>query len=49
MTDLMVIERQGLRVRTTASLAECYETSTKIISQNFKRNSDRYEEGKHYI
>lgn len=49
MTDLMVIERQGLRVLTTAQLAECYGTTTKIISQNFKRNSDRYEEGKHYI
>ena len=49
MTDLMVIEQQGLRVLTTAQLAECYETTTKIISQNFKRNSDRYEEGKHYI
>lgn len=49
MTDLMVIEQQGLRVLTTAQLAECYETTTKIISQNFKRNSERYEEGKHYI
>ena len=49
MTDLMVIEQQGVRVLTTAQLAESYGTSTKIISQNFKRNSDRYEEGKHYI
>ncbi len=49
MTDLMVIERQGLRVLTTAQLAECYGTDSKIISQNFKRNADRYEEGKHYI
>lgn len=49
MTDLMVIERQGLRVLTTAQLAECYDTDSKIISQNFKRNADRYEEGKHYI
>ena len=49
MTDLMVIEQQGLRVLTTAQLAECYGTDSKIISQNFKRNADRYEEGKHYI
>ena len=49
MTDLMVIERQGLRVLTTAQLAECYGTDTNTITQNFKRNKDRYEEGKHYI
>lgn len=49
MTDLMVIEQQGVRVLTTAQLAECYGTDSKIISQNFKRNADRYEEGKHYI
>ena len=49
MTDLMVIERQGVRVLTTASLAECYGTDTNTITQNFKRNKDRYEEGKHYI
>ena len=48
-TNIQVIEMQGMRVLTTAQLAECYETTTKIISQNFKRNSDRYEEGKHYI
>lgn len=49
MTDLMVIEQQGVRVLTTASLAECYGTDTNTITQNFKRNKDRYEEGKHYI
>ena len=49
MTDLMVIEQQGVRVLTTAQLAECYETDTNTITQNFKRNKDRYEEGKHYI
>ena len=49
MTDLMVIEQQGVRVLTTASLAESYGTDTNTITQNFKRNKDRYEEGKHYI
>lgn len=49
MTDLMVIEQQGVRVLTTAQLAECYVTDTNTITQNFKRNKDRYEEGKHYI
>lgn len=48
-TNIQVIEMQGVRVLTTAQLAESYGTTTKIISQNFKRNIDRYEEGKHYI
>lgn len=49
MTDLMVIEQQGLRVLTTAQLAECYGTDSRIIANNFNRNKERYEEGKHYI
>lgn len=49
MTDLMVIERQGLRVLTTAQLAECYGTDSKVISYNYNHNKDRYEEGKHFI
>lgn len=49
MTDLMVIEQQGLRVLTTAQLAECYGTDSKVISYNFNNNKNRYEEGKHYI
>lgn len=49
MTDLMVIEQQGLRVLTTAQLAECYGTNRKVISYNFNNNKTRYEEGKHYI
>lgn len=49
MTDLMVIEQQGVRVLTTAQLAECYGTDTKVISYNFNNNKSRYEEGKHYI
>lgn len=49
MTDLMVIEQQGVRVLTTAQLAECYGTDTKVISYNYNHNKDRYEEGKHFI
>ena len=49
MTDLMVIEQQGLRVLTTAQLAECYGTDTRHITDNFNNNKSRYEEGKHYI
>ena len=49
MTDLMVIEQQGLRVLTTAQLAECYGTDSKVIHDNFANNKKRYEEGKHFI
>jgi phage regulator Rha-like protein len=49
MTDLMVIEQQGVRVLTTAQLAECYGTDTTTIKQNFNNNKRRYEEGKHYV
>lgn len=49
INDIQVIEMQGVRVLTTAQLAENYKTDTNTITQNFKRNKDRYEEGKHYI
>jgi DNA-binding CsgD family transcriptional regulator len=45
----MVIERQGLRVLTTAQLAECYGTDSKTIAHNYQRNKERYEDGKHYV
>lgn len=48
-TDIQVIEQQGVRVLTTAQLAECYGTNRKVISYNFNNNKTRYEEGKHYI
>ena len=48
-TDIQVIEQQGVRVLTTAQLAECYGTEPQIITNNFNRNKERYEEGKHYI
>lgn len=49
MNDLKVIERQGIRVLTTAQIAECYETESKIIHDNFANNKKRFEEGKDYI
>lgn len=48
-TNIQVIEMQGVRVLTTAQLAECYGTDSRIIANNFNRNKERYEEGKHYI
>lgn len=49
MTDIQVIEQQGVRVLTTAQLAECYGTDTRHITDNYNNNKNRYEEGKHYI
>lgn len=49
MTELMVIEQHGVRLMTTAVLAEKYEADTNALVQNFKRNKDRYKEGKDYI
>ena len=46
--DLQVIEHGGERVLTTEQLAQAYECEPKRISENFKRNADRFEEGKHY-
>lgn len=49
MNELQVIEKDGLRVLTTAQLAEAYGSDSKIINRNFQRNLDRYIQGKHYI
>lgn len=48
MNDLQPIENNNQRVLTTAQIAERYETDAKRISENFKTNSNRYTEGKHY-
>ncbi len=48
MNELQILENNNQRVMTTAVLAECYETSSKAISDNFNHNKDRYIEGKHY-
>lgn len=48
-TNIQVIEMQGVRVLTTAQLAESYGCESKMISNNFANNKHRYEEGKHYI
>lgn len=49
MNNLTVTEYQDIRVLTTQQIAGAYETETKVISNNFNRNKDRYEEGKHFI
>ena len=47
--SLPIMEVNGTRVLTTAQLAECYGTKVQIVTNNFNRNKQRYEEGKHYI
>lgn len=49
MNELKVIEYRNIRVLTTQQIAEAYEADAKVISNNFNRNRDRYEEGKHFV
>lgn len=44
-----LIEWGGQVVITTAQLAYVYGTTTKNVSNNFNRNEDRFEVGKHYF
>ena len=48
MNNLQIIEHEGIRVLTTQQLSEVYETSTENIKQNFKRNIERFNEGRDY-
>lgn len=48
MNNLQIIEHEGVRVLTTQQLSEVYETSTENIKQNFKRNKERFNEGRDY-
>lgn len=48
MNELKIIEHQKQRVLLTQQLAESYGTDRRVISNNFSRNKDRYQEGKHY-
>ena len=49
MNDLQVINYKNERVLLTGQLAESYGTTNQIITNNFNRNKERYEEGKHFI
>ncbi len=48
MNELKIIEHQKQRVLLTQQLAESYGTTSKVISNNFNNNKERYVEGKHY-
>lgn len=47
--NLIQVEHNNQRVLTTQQLAEAYGTDTRRISENFTRNYERYQIGKHYI
>lgn len=49
MEELKVTEYKDVRVLTTQQIAEAYGTDSKVISNNFNRNRERYVEGKHFI
>ncbi|MBD2826692.1 ORF6N domain-containing protein [Xenorhabdus szentirmaii] len=46
---IIAIIHNGIPVITTELLAGVYETDVNNIQQNFKRNKDRFVEGKHFI
>ncbi|HGC5374135.1 TPA: phage antirepressor KilAC domain-containing protein, partial [Escherichia coli] len=46
--EIPVLEWLGVRVVTTETLARGYSTDEANIRKNLSRNSDRFEEGKHY-
>lgn len=48
MKELIPINFKNQRIMTTKVLAEQFGTEDKIIQQNFKRNEERFLEGKHY-
>jgi len=49
MERLQVIVQDGMRVLTTKQIAQCYETSSRVIANNFNRNKNKYVSGKHYV
>lgn len=48
MNKLQPIELKNQRVLTTKQLSDVYETTENSITQNFKRNKNRFEEGRDY-
>ena len=49
MNELQITEYKNIRVLTTQQIAEAYGSDTRVISNNFNRNKERYIKGKHYI
>lgn len=49
MNELKITEFNKIRVLTTQQIAEAYGTDSKVISNNFNRNKERYVDGKHFV
>ena len=49
MNELQITEYENIRVLTTQQIAEAYGTDSRVISNNYNRNKERYVEGKHFI
>lgn len=49
MNKLIPLEFKNQRIMTTKVLAEEYGTEERRITENFKRNEERFIEGKHYV
>ena len=49
INELQPVEYDHIRVLTTQQLAESYETTNKVISNNFNNNKNYYQIGKHYF
>jgi hypothetical protein len=49
MIGLQITEYKNIRVLTTQQIAEAYGTDSRVISNNYNRNKERYVEGKHFI
>ncbi|QXJ67490.1 ORF6N domain-containing protein [Lacticaseibacillus paracasei] len=49
MNEPQPIEQNGQRVLTTEQLAELYGTTVGVVQMNFKRNSNKFIEGKHFF
>lgn len=46
--NVLAVEWDGVRVITTAQLADVYGTDVNNVQNNFNRNKERFEEGKHF-
>ena len=49
MKEIINVEHNNKKVLTTEQLAQAYGCEAKRISENFKRNEERFEEGQHYF
>lgn len=49
MDNLQITEYKSIRVLTTQQIAEAYGTDAQVITNNFNRNKERYDEGKHFV